>query len=438
MNKRNTGLRRMATYLPLAALALVGATTLAQPQAAQNGELVALCQRGEAAVPQSCGCTVDRARQAAVADADLRSLLTDDGKRRPVAQSTYSRFWQLKIECISEAAMAGLPRPAGGTQAAALPPPVAPPVAPGSAQTRIAAEAGPRTPIPVTDARPTDPDRVFYFTPDQVRAILAALEGTTWQRTFEDGSTATYEFGPDRALVQRGRNYVERNRLVVSDEPGFRRDFPGIKTDAAGRFTFAGTPRQPYLALQNESGRQTEFWLGYWGGNAAFVGAEYRAGQFYGVDTLVLVSGKPKPLASAVPTTSPAKPLSERIGTFSAYPAILGQPSGCDATFFRPSASITSPRHLAAITGTIPLPIYLATNMASETRTVAAIRLDDRDVLLDMTGQTQWRGNGISIRYQNTDSYSPGNYGVGYGAGQLIVEANGETAQFRVLSLSVC
>lgn len=436
MNTRNTTPGRVATYLSLATLALVGATSAARPQAAQSGELVALCQRGEAAVPQSCGCTVDRARQAGVDDADLRSLLTDDGKRRPVAQSTYSRFWQLKIQCIGEATMAGLARP-GGTQAAALSPPVASPVAPGSAQTRMAA-AGQDTPIPLTDARPTDPDRVFYFTPDQVRAILAALEGTTWQRTFEDGSAATYEFGPDRVLVQRGRNYVERNRLVVADEPGFRRDFPGIKTDAAGRFTFAGTPRQPYLALQNESGRQTEFWLGYWGGNAAFVGTEYRAGQFYGVDALVLVSGKPKPLASAGPTTDPARPLAERIGTFAAYPAILGQPSGCDVTFFRPSASITSPRHLAAITGTIPLPIYLATNMASETRTVAAIRLDDRDVLLDMTGQTQWRGNGISIRYRNTDSYSPGNYGIGYGAGQLIVEANGETAQLRVLSLSVC
>lgn len=185
MNKRNTD-RRMAAYLPLATLALLGAATPAVPQAAQGGELVALCQRGEAAVPQSCGCTVDRARQAGVGEAELRSLLTDDGKRRPVAQSTYSRFWQLKIQCISEATMAGLPRPGAG-QATALPPPVLPPVAPGAVQARVAAGPGARTPIPLTVERPTGTDRhdrIFYFTPDQTRAMLTALEGTTWRRTF--------------------------------------------------------------------------------------------------------------------------------------------------------------------------------------------------------------------------------------------------------------
>jgi hypothetical protein len=390
-----------------------------------------------------------------VGEAELRSLLTDDGKRRPVAQSTYSRFWQLKIQCISEATMAGLPRPGAG-QATALPPPVLPPVAPGAVQARVAAGPGARTPIPLTVERPTGTDRhdrIFYFTPDQTRAMLTALEGTTWRRTFgsvdsRDGETATYQFLPGRVVIERGSRHTIRHRAIVSDEPGYSQtDRDGIPANLNGMFGgYSGPLRvQPYLVLADEQFGQDGFWLGYWGGNRAYVGYSYRSDQLYQIDEMVLIAGTPKPFDPQTVAASPApsvaassRPLAERIGTFVAYPSVLGQQGGCDVTYFRPTTAINSPRQLAAIKGKIPLPIYLATNMMSATREVGAIQFDGRDVLLEAQGERAWRGAGMTIRYQSTDSYTPNNYGLGYGAGQLIVEANGETAQFRVLSLSVC
>ena len=348
--------------------------------------------------------------------------------------------------------------PNGGTytQIEGKPPQSTPPRA--ADRTTTPPQAGAQVPIPLTLERPTGNDRyqrIFYFTPDQTRAMLAALEGTTWRRTFSsvdsgDGETATYQFLPGRIVIERGSRHTIRHRAIVYDEPGYSpRDYESIPAKPDGIFGgYSGSLRvKPYLVLTDERNSQNGFWLGYWGGNKAYLGYAYRSDQLYQIDEMVLIAGNPKPFDPKTVAVSPtpvvvasSRPLAERIDTFTTYPAILGEQGGCDVTYFRPTTAINSPRQLAAIKGKIPLPIYLATNMMSATREVAAIKFDGRDILLEWTGPDKtWRGNGISIRYQpGSDSYSPGNYGVGYGAGQLIMEANGETAQIRVLSMNVC
>ncbi|MEO1043916.1 MAG: hypothetical protein AAFX04_00585 [Pseudomonadota bacterium] len=82
----------------------VGATALQSDDAA----LEKLCRSTEITAPDSCPCTITKARAAKVSDSDMQSLFTDDGHSTPVDQAVYGRFWQVKAQCIAEATMASM------------------------------------------------------------------------------------------------------------------------------------------------------------------------------------------------------------------------------------------------------------------------------------------------------------------------------------------
>lgn len=269
---------------------LVAASTL---HADGDDSLVQLCRQHELAVPASCACTVAQARSQGVKESDLRSLLTDDGKKRPVSESTYVAFWQLKTKCIGEATMAGLPKPGTG-----LPPPITAPSAtrqagvgsssrPGS--TASAPSASGRTPIPSTaDKVPTeDWGRVLYFTPDQTRTMLKSLEGTTWRMSYPEGFGGSFNisFGRDRKVTEEIGGIRYEYKAVVSDEPGFDHSSLGIHADRNGMWDIHAPRVKPYLMLQNAKNPKggQEFWLGYWGGKDLWlVDEDGGKGYYYG------------------------------------------------------------------------------------------------------------------------------------------------------------
>ncbi|MEM6266813.1 MAG: hypothetical protein AAF707_04755 [Pseudomonadota bacterium] len=83
----------------------------AMPLASQNGgdaALDAACRSTEITAPASCPCTITKARAVGVSDEELGSLFKDDGHSNPVPQATYTRFWQVKSQCIADATMASL------------------------------------------------------------------------------------------------------------------------------------------------------------------------------------------------------------------------------------------------------------------------------------------------------------------------------------------
>lgn len=116
-------------------------------QTSGDAALEAACRAAEVTSPASCPCTITKARAAGVTDAQLASLFKDDGHSKPVPQAVYSRFWQVKSQCIADAMMANLgvspgnplpgvpeymrPKPPGSDQGApvsAAPPPYARPL----------------------------------------------------------------------------------------------------------------------------------------------------------------------------------------------------------------------------------------------------------------------------------------------------------------------
>lgn len=94
------------------ALVGVGAAGLTMsPLASQQSESAALeaaCRATEVTAPASCACTVEQSRVAGLNTAQLTSLFRDDGHSDPVDQQVYSRFWQIKSQCIANAMMAQL------------------------------------------------------------------------------------------------------------------------------------------------------------------------------------------------------------------------------------------------------------------------------------------------------------------------------------------
>jgi hypothetical protein len=77
-------------------------------QGSGDGSLEAACRATEVTSPQSCPCTITKARAVGVSDAELASLFRDDGHSQPVPPAKYSAFWQVKSQCIADAMMASL------------------------------------------------------------------------------------------------------------------------------------------------------------------------------------------------------------------------------------------------------------------------------------------------------------------------------------------
>ena len=68
--------------------------------------LEAACRATEVTEPDSCACTISKAREFGISDAALASLFKDDGHSQPVDQATYGSFWQVKAQCIADTTMA--------------------------------------------------------------------------------------------------------------------------------------------------------------------------------------------------------------------------------------------------------------------------------------------------------------------------------------------
>lgn len=141
-----------------------GLTTQAASQSGSDGALVAACQATEITAPDSCACTVTKARGVGLKDAELASLFKDDGHTQPVSQQSYSKFWQVKSQCIADATMAKMgispSNPLPGIPAHMRPgmplPTGAPPAPPHS----LPAPGVPASAAPKVAASPSLPARV--------------------------------------------------------------------------------------------------------------------------------------------------------------------------------------------------------------------------------------------------------------------------------------
>ncbi|MEL6239385.1 MAG: hypothetical protein AAFQ90_12455, partial [Pseudomonadota bacterium] len=77
-------------------------------QTSSDAALEASCRATEVTMPDSCPCTIVKAREVGVSDAELASLFKDDGHSQPVDQGKYGAFWQVKSQCIADTMMASL------------------------------------------------------------------------------------------------------------------------------------------------------------------------------------------------------------------------------------------------------------------------------------------------------------------------------------------
>ncbi|MEO0870658.1 MAG: hypothetical protein AAFY19_01680 [Pseudomonadota bacterium] len=120
-------------------------------QSSQTAALEVQCRATEVTMPDSCPCTITKAREVGVSDAELASLFKDDGHSEPVDQGKYTRFWQVKSQCIADSMMASL----GVSQGNPLPgvPPHMRPGMPLSGAAPAPAPAPAATPPPQTARR---------------------------------------------------------------------------------------------------------------------------------------------------------------------------------------------------------------------------------------------------------------------------------------------
>jgi hypothetical protein len=78
------------------------------------------CHIAETRLPEFCPCTITKARELGLSDADLASLFGEHGDAGPVDARVAAQFWQVTWQCIKEARRA---QPATGPGASARPAP---------------------------------------------------------------------------------------------------------------------------------------------------------------------------------------------------------------------------------------------------------------------------------------------------------------------------
>ncbi|MFZ5748098.1 MAG: hypothetical protein ACOY45_10655 [Pseudomonadota bacterium] len=214
------------SFVVLGASAPAPAPAIAAPQ--DVASLEAMCRKNEISVPESCGCTVERTRKAGIADGDLVSLFRDDGRRQPVAQATYNRFWEVKTQCVTEAVNAkfGIPTRPGAPvppRVAGQPPVAVPPVAPPAPP--VASEPPPRVAAPAIQPVPprqpaAAPASRYFQSRGPAEAALRALSGTAWEwRDPESSQHRRIEFLPGKVLgwEEDGGKFVTAYRVAVLD-----------------------------------------------------------------------------------------------------------------------------------------------------------------------------------------------------------------------------
>ena len=186
-------------------------------QTASNGALEAACRATETTLPDSCPCTITKSRAAGLNETDLASLFKDDGHSQPVDQSKYSRFWQVKSQCIADTMMASL----GVSQGNPLPgiPEHMRPKMPGAAPTAQApAPAAPKRPelaeMPPPSPEPVRPDppmsdgrgiaKGWVAEAEALKTAksnIAKLRGNAYEYTEDSGQTHRYDFLADGNIV---------------------------------------------------------------------------------------------------------------------------------------------------------------------------------------------------------------------------------------------
>ncbi|MEM6586445.1 MAG: hypothetical protein AAF692_11885, partial [Pseudomonadota bacterium] len=201
-------------------------------QSSNSAALEAACRATEVTMPDSCPCTITKARGANISDAQLASLFKDDGHSNPVPQATYSAFWQVKSQCIADTMMASLGVSSGNPLPGvpehmrpkmppqpSVAPPAAPPVPPRAqptppSRTAAAASARQTRPAQAQSARPAKPDLA------QAQASIARLRGNAYEYVEENGRRHRYDFpaGSDLVVYQsydpKTRPQFQRNAQV--------------------------------------------------------------------------------------------------------------------------------------------------------------------------------------------------------------------------------
>ena len=289
---------------------------------------------------------------------------------------------------------------------------------------------------PVMTGPPTAADlkagRVLFVSDNQMRGQLAALEGTRWRypavgmtgNEWQKSGTTTTElqFGPDRKC----------SREVFAGPDG----------------SFAGSQgrtvrRQLILRPLDGKGFETELSIGYWGGNALYVGENVR--WQYCITPATLVSGTPKalkPLPSGAAVTRLTAPLSARVGDLGVLPK--GIKWNCDTMFYRHSAAIKTARQLAGLRDKSQLQLVMADLMGVDGKDEhkAFIRLDGRLMHLaavNAGGKMVLKSGDLLVTRRDVGHYAlPDEPGVGFGDGVLTLRYGTESLAILYVSQSVC
>ncbi|MEM9085451.1 MAG: hypothetical protein AAGB23_05965 [Pseudomonadota bacterium] len=224
------------------------AALVAFPSYAQNSgdeQLEASCRATEVTMPDSCPCTITKSRQAGIDDNELASLFKDDGHSQPVDQGKYSRFWQVKSQCMADSMMASLGVSSGNPLpgvpehmrpqlpgAAPAPSSAAPtPASPAPARSTAPASATPRAAAPAS--APAVPQSVA---PTSSAGALSAIASTTTVKTNSAGievvdtkytlQGSDYYFGYEKALealpgvVELARERVNEDLTTLLEYDG--------------------------------------------------------------------------------------------------------------------------------------------------------------------------------------------------------------------------
>lgn len=320
---------------------------------------------------------------------------------------------------------------------------------------------------PVMTGPPTAADlkagRVLFVSDNQMRGQLAALEGTRWRHPTvgktgnewqKSGTTTTeLQFGPDRLVTMRfvsekqGTTEYRYRAIVVDEEPGLDQQCDrGVSARPDG--SFAGSQgrrvrRQLILRPLDGKGFETELSIGYWGGNALYVGENVRWRYF--ITPATLVSGTPKalkPLPSGAAVTRLTAPLSARVGDLGVLPK--GIKWNCDTMLWRQSAAIKTARQLAGLRDKSQLQLVMADLMGVDGKDEhkAFIRLDGRLMHLaavNAGGKTVLKIGDLLVTRRDVGHYAlPDEPGVGFGDGVLTLRYCTESLAIPYVPQSVC
>ena len=234
-------------------------------QTSSEAALEASCRTTEVTMPDSCPCTVTKAREVGLNDAELASLFKDDGHSQPVDQSKYGAFWQVKSQCIADTMMAslgvsngnplpGIPANMRPQMPGAQPPAPAPATAPTAPPPSPALDTPPsvatstRSAPPVTSTQAPAAELGLATASTSLTAIAPAGVATSTKVTTRENGDEVVE----TKYAFQGSDYYFNYNKALEGMPGVLERARGLLAEDLARIAeFDGPSGQSYRDEEN-------------------------------------------------------------------------------------------------------------------------------------------------------------------------------------------